>query len=102
MKIHLRDVKILCELFKCISPETPRRIDTILEYAKQMGIGGNLQESQMVHVSINGESKDEKFTPERETLIKLSQKNIFVERSGGCKHNTSSCDFTPHYSAMLP
>ena len=82
MKIHLRDVKILCELFKCISPETPRRIDTILEYAKQMGIGGNLQESQMVHVSINGESKDEKFTPERETLIKLSQNISLLKEAG--------------------
>ena len=30
MKINLRDVKILCERFKSVSLETPRRIDTIL------------------------------------------------------------------------
>ena len=85
MKIHLRDVKILCELFKSVSPETPRRIDTILEYAKQMGLGKNAEESQMVYFATSGANNDEKFTPQRETLIKLSQNLSLLirEQRGG-------------------
>ena len=82
MKIHLRDVKILCELFKSVSPETPRRIDTILEYAKQMGLGKNAEESQMVYFATSGANNDEKFTPQRETLIKLSQNLSLLKEAG--------------------
>lgn len=82
MKIHLRDVKILCELFKSIPPETPQRIDTILEYGKQMGLGSNVRESEMVYLATTGISNNEKFTPEREKLIQLSQNLSFLKEAG--------------------